>query len=127
MTPRVEGFTLIEVLVSFAIMAGAIIMAFTIFGDGLRGLNSAQKRSSEMHAAQHQIDLALQLPALSEGTALVTDNAIRLRVVVEELPVSGAAQNFVQKPFKVSVFSETVNKGTPPILETIMIARPAQP
>jgi prepilin-type N-terminal cleavage/methylation domain-containing protein len=37
-----NGFTLIEVLVSFVILSGAIILSFESYASGLRGLHQAQ-------------------------------------------------------------------------------------
>ena len=31
-----DGFTLVEVLVAFVILAGAVVLSFQIFADGLR-------------------------------------------------------------------------------------------
>ena len=122
-----EGFTLVEVLVAFAIMAGAIIMAFSVFGDGLRGLKSAQERSHHTQVAQHQIDLACTATNISEGITLITDENVKLRLVVHVLPDFKGGQKFIQKPFKIAVFLDDPNGSAAPILETIIIAKPFQP
>ena len=122
-----EGFTLVEVLVAFAIMAGAIIMAFSVFGDGLRGLKLTQERSHQTQVAQHQIDLASTAANISEGTTLITDENVKLRVVVQALLDSGGGQKFIQKAFKIVVFLDDTKYSVTPILETIIIAKPFQP
>jgi prepilin-type N-terminal cleavage/methylation domain-containing protein len=50
-----DGFTLVEVLVAFAILAGAIVMSFQIFGDGLRQLKLAQSRALEIDVARQEL------------------------------------------------------------------------
>ncbi len=127
MRRRDEGFTLVEVLVAFAIMAGAIIMAFNIFGDGLRGLKSAQVRSHQIQVAQHQIDLAATAISLSEGTMLITDENVKLRVEVQALPDFKGGLKFIQKPFRIGVFLDDPKSTAAPILETIIITKPIRP
>lgn len=122
-----EGFTLIEVMVAFAIMAGAIIMAFSVFGDGLRGLKLAQERSDHIQVAQHQIDLASTAANISEGTRLITDENLKLRVVVQAVSNIEGGQKFIQKPFKIEVFLDDTKSSAAPILETIIIAKSTQP
>lgn len=121
------GFTLVEALVAFAIMAGAIIMAFSVFGDGLRGLKFSQTRSHQTEVAQHQIDLASLAATITAGTKLVTDENVNLRVVVQTVPDFDGGLKFIQKPFKISVFLDDSKNAAIPILETIIIAKPDQP
>ena len=121
------GFTLVEVLVAFAIMAGAIIMAFNVFGDGLRGLKLAQTRSQQIHVAQHQIELAALAANISAGTTLITDEHVKLRVVVQVVQDYDGGRKFIQKPFKISVFLDDTKNGKAPILETIIMAKSIQP
>jgi prepilin-type N-terminal cleavage/methylation domain-containing protein len=127
MTCEDDGFTLIEVLIAFAIMALAIVMAFGVFGDGLRGLQLAQERSHVIHVAQHQIDLASIAPNMREGTTLVIDESVKLRRVVQALTDFQGGQNFTLKPFKVSIFLDEPNGNSAPILETIIITKSSQP
>lgn len=122
-----EGFTLVEVLVAFAIMAGAIIMAFSVFGDGLRGLKLVQERSHQVQMAQRQIDLASAATNIHEGTTLITEENVKLRVVLQVLRGFEGDQKFVQKPFKIEVFFDNTKNSTTPILETIILAKSFQP
>lgn len=127
MKPEDEGFTLVEVLVAFAILALVIVMAFGVFGDGLRGLQLAQDRTHKIQVAQHQIDLALIAPNLMEGTTVVTDENVKLRIVVQAVTELQGGQIFTSKPFKLSIFLDEPLANSTPILETIIIAKPSQP
>jgi prepilin-type N-terminal cleavage/methylation domain-containing protein len=49
---RQEGFTLIEVLVSFVILSGAIILSFESYSSGLRTLHQAQDAIDAQAVAQ---------------------------------------------------------------------------
>ncbi|MGE3872939.1 MAG: prepilin-type N-terminal cleavage/methylation domain-containing protein [Parvibaculaceae bacterium] len=63
-----EGYTLLEVLVAFVILAGAVIMSFRIFGEGLHRLNEAD-RQVEMVTVAQQLMARLQLGSrLAAGT-----------------------------------------------------------
>lgn len=68
-----EGYTLLEVLVAFVILAGAVIMSFRIFGDGLHRLNAADRQIQMVAAAQDlmsQLQLATTLkPGTTSGVA----------------------------------------------------------
>jgi|GEM_PF-4801655 len=51
-TGKESGFTLVEVLVSFAILAGAIILNMQIAADGMRRLNQADEKLRALAVAQ---------------------------------------------------------------------------
>ncbi|WP_162914386.1 type IV pilus modification PilV family protein [Taklimakanibacter lacteus] len=64
---REDGYSLLEVLVAFVILSGAVIMSFRIFGDGLRRLDAAD-RQMEMVAVGQDLLSDLQLkPVLQPG------------------------------------------------------------
>jgi type II secretory pathway pseudopilin PulG len=122
-----EGFTLVEVMVGFVIVAGAIIMTFQVFSDGLRALNASQTRAYETIAAQHQIDQASLFGRLTEGTKLINEDGVKLRVVTSSVNGFEREQFFLLRPYKLSVFRDDGKDQTEPILETILIAKPATP
>lgn len=63
-----EGYTLLEVLVAFVILAGAVIMSFRIFGDGLHRLNEADQQARMVTVAQALMARLQLAPRLSAGT-----------------------------------------------------------
>jgi prepilin-type N-terminal cleavage/methylation domain-containing protein len=118
-----DGFTLIEVLVAFAILAGAIVMTFQIFGDGLRGLNAAQARAKDVQIAQNQLDLLSASSVLKEGTNLVTIDGVKLRITTEAMQGFKQDGTILLRPFHVKAFRDDGIVGSEPILETIIIAK----
>jgi prepilin-type N-terminal cleavage/methylation domain-containing protein len=54
-----DGFTLIEVLVSFVILSGAIILSFESYASGLRTLHQAQDTVDAQAVAQFVLSDAL--------------------------------------------------------------------
>jgi prepilin-type N-terminal cleavage/methylation domain-containing protein len=122
-----DGFTLIEVMVAFAILAGAIIMTFQVFGDGLRGLHNNQTRATEMALAQKQMDQLSLAEKIIEGTTEVSQSDIELRIVVSPVKNVGTTQTFQQRPFKIAIYRIQDKENAEPILETILIAKPSTP
>lgn len=65
-----EGYTLLEVLVAFVILAGTVIMSFRIFADGLGRLNDADRQIEMVTLAQElmaRLQLATRLKAGTTG------------------------------------------------------------
>lgn len=61
-----DGYTLLEVLVAFVILAGAVIMSFRIFADGLGRLNDADRQIEMVTLAQElmaRLQIATRLKA----------------------------------------------------------------
>ena len=66
--PGEEGYTLLEVLVAFVILSGAVIMSFRIFGDGLARLNAADRQIRMVATAQDLLSQLQLKPVLQPGT-----------------------------------------------------------
>ena len=111
-TDRRRGFTLLEVLVAFAVLAVALGVAFEIFATGLRGTRSADALTravliAESRLAGVEIETEL-IPGTSEGetddgtrwpTSVRLDNGSRLEYQprlktgpVEDLHYGGAVR-----------------------------------
>jgi prepilin-type N-terminal cleavage/methylation domain-containing protein len=123
---NIQGFTLIEVLVGFAILAGAILMTFKIFGDGLLNLNVSQNRSGEMLAAEREIEFLQISESLQEGSAEAIVKNFRFLITVKRISDLKKSQLFMLQPFKVQIFRAGSTASGEPLLETILIAKPAQ-
>lgn len=63
-----DGYTLLEVLVAFVILSGAVIMSFKIFGEGLGRLNKAEDQVRMVGVAQGLLAELQLKPALEPGT-----------------------------------------------------------
>jgi prepilin-type N-terminal cleavage/methylation domain-containing protein len=126
MRPDDDGFSLIEVMVAFTIMAGAIIMTFQVFGDGLRSFKITQTHEQEMIYAQHEIDQLSLADTLGEGVKDVKIAETKLHVTITRVKIEGA-QNYLLHPFLISVFRSGEEKDAIPLLETILIAKSKTP
>jgi prepilin-type N-terminal cleavage/methylation domain-containing protein len=126
MRPDDDGFSLIEVMVAFTIMAGAIIMTFQVFGDGLRSFKITQTHEQEMIYAQHEIDQLSLADTLGEGVKDVKIAETKLHITITRVKIEGA-QNYLLHPFMISVFRSGEEKDAIPILETILIAKSKTP
>ena len=77
-----EGFTLIEVLVSFVILSGAIILTFQIFSDGLLGVEVSRAKAQEVISAEQLIGQLSLRADLQAGTMIETIGDSKLRAAV---------------------------------------------
>jgi prepilin-type N-terminal cleavage/methylation domain-containing protein len=122
-----DGFTLIEVLISFVILAGAIVLTFQVFGDGLRGLHAAQARAKSISIARAQIDQVALSSTLSEGTTTGTTEGETWRIVVRAIKSDETNTASLLRLFKIEAFEGAAGQDAPPLLETIILARPSSP
>lgn len=116
-----DGFTLVEVLVAFVILAGAIILSFQIFADGLRRLSAVEARTNAVNVAKLELARLSNSKNISEGVTTGTTEGIAWKITVT--PVAGVAA------FKVEVRAAGAGDKTEgaPIIETILLGGPAQP
>lgn len=86
-TDRRRGFTLLEVLVAFAVLAVALGVAFEIFATGLRGVRSADALTRAVLIAQSRlagVGIETELtPGAHDGE---TDDGTRWRIEIREPP-----------------------------------------
>ena len=123
------GFTLVETLVAFTILAGAIIVSFQIFASGLRQQAAVEDRKSVMTIARTELDrLALQ-PALQDETRLGQTGEVEWQITIKALAGNSAPQDSLLRPFLVSFRQrfEGAPQASDPLLETVLLARPASP
>lgn len=120
-TKAEDGFTLVEVLVAFVILAGAVILSFQIFADGLRRLSAVEARTKAVNIAKSELARISGSKNISEGVTAGTTEGIAWKITIT--PVGGIAA------FKVEVrAADAVGKTEgPPVIETILLGRPAQP
>lgn len=90
---RQSGFSLIEVLVAFAIISLIILTGFQVFGDGLRRIDSAEKSLRALNVARLYLDFGDTLsdleglPARQVGRQVetLTGEAVQWTEAVPEL------------------------------------------
>lgn len=116
-----DGFTLVEVLLAFVILAGAVILSFQIFADGLRRLSTVESRTKAVNIARSELARLSSSKAISEGVTAGTTESIAWKITVT--PIYGIAA------FKVEVRAADINDKTEatPIIETILIGAPPSP
>ncbi len=98
-TDRRRGFTLLEVLVAFAVLAVALGVAFEIFATGLRGARSADALTravliAESRLARVGVESELT-PGESEGE---TDDGTRWRIEIHDQPAEDGDEERVVTP-----------------------------
>lgn len=98
-TDRPRGFTLLEVLVAFAVLAVALGVAFEIFATGLRGARSAGALTRAVLIAESRIarvGVETELtPGRSEGE---TGDGTRWRVEIQRQPADEGDEERVETP-----------------------------
>jgi len=94
---RQRGFTLLEVLVAFAVLAVALGVAFEIFSTGMRGALSSDALTRAVLVAESRLALVGTEIELKLGeTRGETDDAIRWRVEIrEQAPAEGDDERVV--------------------------------
>jgi type II secretory pathway pseudopilin PulG len=78
----ISGFTLVEVLVSFAILSMTIIAGFQIFGEGLSRVSRVEKALDETAAAKQM----LSLPLTANVTPTSSKEGLVKQSLTETLP-----------------------------------------
>lgn len=123
-----QGFTLVEALVAFAILALVLLAALRTAGTGLRAIDAAAANEAAVLAAQSEMDriVALgQLPAERRGRIEGTPYTWE----VERLPAdpSWSQQPLARKPLHVRLtLSWPARAGTARIrLERVIFPGPA--
>jgi len=120
---RQSGFTLVEVLVAFAILAFTLATAYGVFSDSVRAVASGER---------HGVALALAESRLAEIDAMPADepwdsegdfnDTFHWRVETRPLPDSSAGGDAALEPVLVSV-TVTWDRGAPVTLDTIRLRR----
>ncbi len=124
-----DGFTLVEVLVAFVILAGAVILSFQIFADGIRRLSAVEARTKAVNVARAELARLSAAMNLSEGITSGTTEGITWKITVT--PIDGIAANGAStvRPFKIEVRAADPGDktGAASVIETILLGRPAPP
>ena len=112
-----EGFTLIEVLVSFAILSGAIIMAFQVSASSIGALKDALSRSRAVEVVQAEMDKRMARGTMSAGSTQGQTDNIAWSLIAT--PLEDLSQEGALRPWLIKGYAE----GPVPILETVILAR----
>ena len=120
-TKAEDGFTLVEVLVAFVILSGAVILSFQIFADGLRRLSAVEARTKAVNVARSELARLSSSRNISEGVTTGTTDGVNWKITVT--PIEGIAA------FKAEVRATESSDKTEatPVIETILLGGPARP
>ncbi len=131
MTPEdgESGYTLLETLVAFAILAAAIITSFDIFNSGLRRMSATEESTSLADVARAELDRAALRPALSESTIMGKTGNVPWEIAISPVALESGQQLTEIFPFKLQFrrLSEVGSATPETILETIVLNRRAAP
>ncbi len=115
------GFSLVETLVAFAILAIAILSSFHLLGDAIERVRRTETRQEFFASAREEairIQLTGRLPDQTGDPATTTG----LKLTVSALPTGDGIPDGL-RPFRVT-FEEGDGAGTGPgavVLDTIML------
>jgi type II secretory pathway pseudopilin PulG len=119
-----DGSLLIEVLVAFVILATAIVMAFQIFGDGLRRMSVVEPKMLAIAVARKELAQisgeTKTAPTQLDGT---DESGLPWHMTVE--PINGGDADWTSmRPFRVRMWTgaDTRDSGGQPVLETVILA-----
>lgn len=115
-----DGFTLVEVLVAFVILAGAVVLSFQIFADGLRRLSAVEVRAKAVNVARSELVRLSTSKNISEGVTAGTTEGIAWKISITPIDGIGA--------FKVEVRATGAGDTTEaaPVIETTLLGGPTQ-
>ena len=112
---RAAGFTLLEVLVAFTILAVALVALLRAFSSGLRGLDAAAAATAALQHARSKIEEVGTLIPLEAGVQEGTfEDGTQWRVVIEphELGDAAAVESLQVVPYEVEVTVTGARGGT---------------
>jgi type II secretory pathway pseudopilin PulG len=123
------GFSLVEILVAFAILAGAITLSFEIFADGLRRLHEVEARTRTVDIARLELFRVTSASPLVEGVKIGATEGVAWRIVVAPAMKDFFNSSYDVRLHEVSIFASLKGEaaGDTPLLETlVMSGTPAQ-
>ena len=103
---RARGFTLVEIVVAFVLLAGVLTVGFEIFSQGLRRAGELDDQARALVIAQSKLAAAGTEEQLKEGQAQGEDGRFRWSVVIqrtEEGMVPGQPPNNAYQLYRVDV------------------------
>lgn len=117
-----EGFTLIEVLVAFAILASAIIIGLQIHEDGLRRLALGENKNKILAVSKYELAKLNAAPLMNlDQRAGVTDGVSwKIIVTPSKTDISGQL-NYATVKIYANISADV--QQSEPVLETIVLTQ----
>lgn len=103
--PAVRGFTLIEVIVAFGILAVALAAILQAFGSGLRGLGVAETRTTAVLHARSKLDeVGVAIPLEAGIQSGEFDDGFTWEVAIERYEAEEQSiEGLPAQPYRVEV------------------------
>ncbi len=114
-----DGFTLVEVLVAFAILAGAVIVSFQIFAEGLRTLSAAEARRKDAEIARLEFATARASGTLAEGSRAGATDGVAWTISVQAIEDMAAPGNSSLRPYRIVVSAASGGAAEAIVVDTI--------
>jgi general secretion pathway protein I len=111
---RARGFTLLEIIVAFTILAVALVSLLHAFGSGLRGLGAAQASAGAVMIARSKLEeVGLTIPLQEGESSGDTDQGYEWRVSISRIEDPDLAEVFTSfvVPYRVEVDVNGTNGG----------------
>jgi general secretion pathway protein I len=111
---RARGFTLLEIIVAFTILAVALVSLLQAFGTGLRGLSAAQASAGAVMIARSKLEeVGLTIPLRDGESSGETDQGYEWRVSISRIEDPDLAEVFTSfvVPYRVEVSVKGANGG----------------
>lgn len=120
---REGGFTLVEVLVAFAILAFALAAAYGVFSDSVRAVASGERYGVALAVAESRLAEIDAMPPEEAWDGRGTyDDAYRWSVETRALPHARSDSSEGHEPVLVSV-TVSWDGGGPVVLDTVRLRR----
>ena len=84
-----QGFTLVETLISFVILSGALILAFQVMADGLSALKRADEKSRNATVISAEAERLIVTRSLNTGTLNGETDGVAWSIIAA--PIAGEA------------------------------------
>jgi prepilin-type N-terminal cleavage/methylation domain-containing protein len=118
-----NGFTLVEVLVAFVILSGAIILSFQIFSDGVRRLSMVEMSMKEMDVARAELERLSALGIFLEGEQSGITDGVRWKISIRSLSSDSSGKLSLVQPFRVQFYVVEPSAGgeATPFIDTVFL------
>jgi hypothetical protein len=126
--PHESGSMLLEVLIAFVILAGALILNLRILADGIRALETARERAAMVAVGRRELAILELRSALKPGALAGNDDeGFAWRIAIGRRSHERAPPGMAV-PFDVRVMigREAREDVYPISLETVLVALPEQ-
>lgn len=107
-----RGFTLIEVIITLAVMAAVGLLAFSLFGQGFN-LYTAESKSAEMQQSMRLIlsDITNKVRLTSESDISVSENTLTVDDYVYSFDGTRIIRNSTEVATSVTAFDVSITNG----------------